>query len=237
MELLVAGVISLIAASGMVIVMANTLGSGTKTIQMARLTQDMRTAMQIMTRELRRANYHSTFLSCYGNVGCLGSGAGNLNIAGKIRPIQIGDSEDTDDCLWFFYDRPQKTLAASSVAGFRRVEDPDVGDGTVGKIQMTTARTSDAVCNENHDADDWADITDPDNIDILTFSVDDSVSFTETINATGDTQSVEKIGLTMTARLTVDGSVPTWIQNNANANRQLTEFITVRNNTTTKASP
>ena len=41
-ELLVAGVISLIAASGMVLVMASTLGTSSQTIQMARLTQEMR---------------------------------------------------------------------------------------------------------------------------------------------------------------------------------------------------
>ncbi len=80
-ELLVAGVISLIAATGMIIVMANTLGTGSKTIQMAKVTQEMRTAMQIMSRELRRANYHSTFMACYGNVDCLST----LGIAAKSR--------------------------------------------------------------------------------------------------------------------------------------------------------
>ena len=56
MEMLVAGMISLIALSAMVIVMANTLGTGSQTIQMARVSNEMRAAMQIMTRELRRAN-------------------------------------------------------------------------------------------------------------------------------------------------------------------------------------
>ena len=69
-ELLVAGVISLIAVSGMVLVMASTLGTATQTIEMTRLTHDMRTAMQIMTRELRRANYHPNWIACYGDTGC-----------------------------------------------------------------------------------------------------------------------------------------------------------------------
>ena len=110
-ELLVAGIISLIAVSGMVLVMASTLGTSTQTIEISRLTHDMRTAMQIMTRELRRANYHPGWIACYGNTGCLN--AGFLDIASEIGVIQIGDSVGTDDCLWFWYDRPQACNTAS----------------------------------------------------------------------------------------------------------------------------
>ena len=67
MELLVAGFISIIVSSGMVILMASTLGTGTQTIKMTQLSEEMRSAMQIMTRELRRANYHSTYNLCFGN--------------------------------------------------------------------------------------------------------------------------------------------------------------------------
>lgn len=242
-ELLVAGVISLIAVSGMVIVMATTLGTSTQTIEMTRLTHDMRTAMQIMTRELRRANYHPNWIACYGNAGC----RSDLSIDNRINRIQIGDSVGTNDCLWFWYDRPQICPAASctpaeliaaqtpvtgeSVAAFRRA----VTNG-VGRLQMTTTRTSAADCASSAD---WVDITDPNVIDVLTFTVTnadpDFPSIQETLNSAGDTQNVEKIGLRLTAKLTADASVPAWIQGNTGFERELQEFVTVRNNITTAA--
>ncbi len=245
-ELLVAGIISLIAVSGMVLVMASTLGTSTQTIEMARLTHDMRTAMQIMTRELRRANYHPNWIACYGNTDC----RADLNIANRVNRIQIGTNAVANDCLWFWYDRPQicptssctaaELLAAQidvtgeSVAAFRRTVN---GDG-VGRLQMTTTRTAAADCNSSSD---WVDITDPNIIDVTAFTVTnadpDLPSIEEPINSALDTQNVEKIGLVLTARLTNDPSVPAWIQGNANAARTMDEFVSVRNNITTAAAP
>jgi len=223
-ELLIAGVISLIAASGMILVMASTLGTGAQTIQMANLTREMRTAMQIMSRELRRANYHATFMSCYGQVDCLTT----LGLTAKVNVIGInGDS----DCFWFWYDRPQTgtqvAIGAEPVAAFRRA----VTDGA-GTIQMITTSTDAPSCGADAG---WVDITDPTVIDIETFNVSDAASFIETFNTAGDTQSVERIALTMTARLRADNAVTSWFQAGDNSIRQLTEFITVRNSITTKA--
>jgi len=243
-ELLVAGVISLIAVSGMVIVMANTLGTATQTIEMTRLTHDMRTAMQIMTRELRRANYQPNWIACYGNTGC----RSDLGIANRIDRIKTGTSVSANDCFWFWYDRPQicpttscttaeliaaqTAVTAESVAAFRRA----VNDAGVGRLQMTTTRTTAAACASSAD---WVDITDPNIIDVTAFTVTNAdaalPSIVETINSDGDTQNVEKIGLVLTARLTADSSVPAWIQGNANATRTMDEFIAVRNNITTAA--
>jgi len=227
-ELLVAGVISLIAAFGMILVMANTLGTGSKTIQMAKVTQEMRTAMQIMSRELRRANYHASYMSCFRDVDCLAT----LGIAAKVAEIgitDIGSVGNESDCFWFWYDRPQPAsetqilVTGEPVSAFRRT----VASG-VGRLQMTTTRTATPGCNLSAD---WVDITDPELIDVLTFNVDDAGSFVETINVAGDTQSVERIGLTITARLTPDASLPAWLQGNVNASRELREFVTVRNHT------
>jgi Tfp pilus assembly protein PilW len=241
-ELLVAGVISLIAASGMILAMSSTLGTGSQTIQMARLTQEMRTAMQIMSRELRRANYHATFMNCYGKVNCLTT----LGLTSKVGVIGITDNGNSD-CLWFWYDRPQicptsscttaeliaaqTAVTAESVAAFRLAETDD----GVGRLQMTTARTEAASCGANSD---WVDITDPNIMDVDTFTVTNfDLKFpsivNEKINSAGATQNVEKIGLVITAKLTTDASVPAWIQGNANATRTMDEFVAVRNNTTT----
>ncbi len=228
-ELLVAGIISLIAASGMVIVMANTLGTGSQTIQMANLTQEMRTAMQIMSRELKRANYHSTFLSCWGQADCLDSS--QLDLDDKIGAIGITDNGDSD-CLLFWYDRPQPdgiplSKADWRPAAFRRA----VNDDAVGKIQMMIDKGT-PNCGAAHDSVEWVDITDPNIIDVMTFNVSNVASFVEVFNADGDSQRVEKIALGMTAKLKADSSVRSWIQANANASRELTEFVSVRNSTT-----
>jgi len=254
-ELLVAGTISLIAVSGMVLVMASTLGTTTQTIEMTHLTHDMRTAMQIMTRELRRANYHPTWLACYGNMGC----RTELGITTQVNSINIGNTgfgtdpgSGTDDCVWFWYDRPQicptascdaaallaaqTPIAGESVSAFRRAETAGVG-----RLQMTTTRTVAASCSLSAD---WVDITDPNIIDVLAFFVTDAdvlspvdlrlPSIEEDIGTAGAKQFVEKIGLRIRARLTFDPSVPAWIRGD-NATRTMDEFIRVRNNITTAA--
>jgi len=226
MELLIAGIISIIASSGMVIVMASTLGAGTQTIKMTQLSKEMRTAMQVMSRELKRANYHSTFLSCWGAVDCRTT----LGLTSRVGAIGITDNGDSD-CIWFWYDRPQTgtqvAITSEPVAAFRRVAD----DASVGKIQMTATVTT-ANCGAAHDNAEWFDITDPNIIDVMTFNVSNADSFIEVFNADLDSQRVEKIALTMTAKLKSDGSVRSWIQSNTNASRELTEFVSVRNNTT-----
>jgi type II secretory pathway component PulJ len=230
MELLVAGAISLIASGGMLILMVNTLGTGSQTVKMARLTQEMRSTMQIMTRELRRANYHAGFMNCFGNTGCLTEMPVLGDITSKVGAINITDSGDSD-CFWFWYDRPQSgtqvAVTAESVAAFRHTK-----VGEVGKIQMTTSRTSAPVCGSDTD---WVDITDPDVIDVVAFNVSDANSLTETINTAGDTQSIERIGLTMSAKLAGGGTQPVWVQNKTYSTRVLQEFVKVRNNTTARA--
>ncbi len=233
-ELLVAGVISLIAVSGMVAVMATTLGTTTQTIEMTRLTQDMRTSMQLITRELRRANYHPEFLKCYGNVSCLIDNA----LDTRILPVAVGTNVTAGDCVSFWYDRPDtdgtvRTLVNNLeyIAAFRR-EQSNAG---VGRIQMMTRKTS-ALANCTADAD-WVDITNPEVIDVLSFVVDQDPSFpsiVENMNAAGDTQSISKFRLTMTAKQAVDASVPIWVQNQLGT-RSLTDFVKVRNHVVTPA--
>jgi len=231
-ELLVASTVSIIAVAGMLAVMANTLGSGTATIQMSRMTEELRTAMQIMTRELRRANYHANYLSCYGNFGCLENIPVLGDISGKIGTIGIYEGGDSD-CIWFWYDRPgSASVNASAVAGFRR----KVENG-IGRIQMTTGLSSVPSANCGTDSQ-WinangADITDPNFINVLSFNVVNASPTPEIINGTNDTQTVQRIGLTITGKLRAKASVKGFIQTNANATRTLTEFIHIRNNFTT----
>ena len=231
-EMLVAGMISIIAMSAMVVVMANTVGTSSQSIQMARVSNEMRAAMQIMTRELRRANYHSTFMACYGDVDCRGSGS--LNIENRVSEIGINVAED---CMWFWYDRPGNAdlVSAERIAAFRRTTET-VDGNPVGKLQMTTTfDDTTAVCP----TDEWADLTDVNQVNITGFTIENDMagfaSYTELINADNATQSVERIRVTMTARITSDASLPGWLQTRADAERTLQNFIRVRNNVTAPA--
>lgn len=229
MELLVAGMISVIVASGMVILMANTLGTGTQTIKLTKLSSQLRTAMQIMTREMRRANYHTTYASCFGDLNCLAT----LGVSSEVSEINIDG-----DCVWFWYDRPQRcptssctaaqllaaqtAITAETVAGFRRTT-----SGGIGVIQMTTSGTSAANCPTTG----WVDITNPDLVDITDFDVNDAVpnfaSYTWTVNGT---QSVERIGVTVSGKLKNDASLPAFLQANGENVLTVRDFIRVRNN-------
>ena len=85
-------------------------------------------------------------------------------------------------------------------------------------------------CNDDYDEGIWVDITDSDSIDVLTFAVSDSGSVEETFNAAGAKQFVERISMTMTAKLISDPLAWTGVTN-ANMQRELQEFVKVRNNT------
>lgn len=244
LEMLIAALISVIAVSAMLILMGSTLGATTQSIELARLTQEMRTGMQVMSRELRRANYHNNFLSCYGNAGCLT----DLGYTSQVREISITNASGPSDCFWFWYDRPQycptssctqaELLAAQTevtgeqVAAFRRVTNAD----GVGTLQMTTELTGAPDCGADAEDEEWVDITDPNFMDVRTFDVDDASSLCEDLGAGADSQVVDRIRLTITARMAFDSSVRAWLQAQTNVTRTMTDFVRVRNNVTQGAA-
>lgn len=230
MELLVAMTISVVAVSAMLITMANTLGTGSQTIQMTHLSDELRAGMQIMTRELRRANYHKTFMACYGNVDCRGSGT--LDIAAKVKDIGINAD---GDCIWFWYDRPPQSdgtdpaVTGDYVAAFRR----DTNADGIGSLQMMTDQTGAPDCDSDAN---WVDITDDDVVDVQSFTASNTDSYTETINDAGDTQSVQRITLTITGRLVQTAAIPDWLKTAAAETKTVQDHVFVRNNTTSPAS-
>jgi len=259
LELLIAGLISLIVTSGMVILMASTLGTGTQTIKMTQLSAEMRTAMQIMTRELRRANYHSGYATCFGNADCLVA----EDVNEKITEINIEKNVVLNgDCFSFYYDRPERcpTLPCSAleieaaklnnaastsanpitytdedtIAAFRldTVTDPD---GTViGVVQMAkgftgTVATEDT-CPLIADAD-WVDITNPGFVDIQSLVFNDlEPGFLSYPLENEARLSVERISITLTGRLKEnDLSLPGFMQNTDAPTLAIQDFVRVRN--------
>ena len=204
-EMLISTALSLLAVTVMVILMASTLGTGAATIQMSRLTQELRASIQLMSRDLRRANYYSGFLSCFANVNC----RTDLDIAAYVNTIHINDA---GNCFWYWLDRDSDAnLANDAVGGFRYST-----VGGVGVLQMRIEGNAAANCDDDTG---WELITDPDTIDIASFNVSNTESYTETLSAVGDVQIVEKIRLSINGRMASNPAV----------NRQIQDLILIRN--------
>lgn len=204
-EMMISMTLSLMVIMTMVVLMASSLGTGAATIQMARLSQELRASMQLMSRDLRRANFHSGFLNCFANVDC----RDDLNIAAYVDTININAE---GNCFWYWLDRDgNANLSDDAVGGFR------LGsvDG-IGVVQMRTTGNATPSCD---DATDWELITDPNTVDITSFNISDSDSYTETLSAAGDEQVVEKIRLTISGRMTADPTIQ----------REIQDLILIRN--------
>jgi Tfp pilus assembly protein PilV len=212
MEVLVAMSISLVVTASMVALMANSLSGTTRIVKMTKLSDDMRVAMQMMTRDVRRSSYNANSLFCYGNTDCNSDGS-DLTLAGDIT------ISDTNDCFTFLMDRDHDGDSTENEAGgFRRVT-----SGGVGAIEMWAGGAS-PDCSVAAGSPGWVEITNPDNMDIFAFTVDDDLSYTEVLlnDSFGNTmsQKVRKIRMNIRGRLVMD---PTIV-------RRIEDVISVRNN-------
>jgi type IV pilus assembly protein PilW len=204
-EMLISTALSMLAVTVMVILMANTLGTGAKTIQMSRLSQELRASLQLMSRDLRRANYHSGFLNCFANANC----RSDLNITAYVNTIQINAA---GNCFWYWLDRDSDAdLSNDAVGGFRHAT-----INGVGVLQMRISGNSAANCD---DGTDWELITDPGIVDITSLIISNADSYTESLSAAGDVQVVEKIRLSINGRMASNPSVQ----------KELQDLILVRN--------
>lgn len=210
MEVLVAMSISLVVTSSMVALMANSLGTTSRIVQMTKLADDMRVAMQMMTRDVRRTSYNANSMFCYANDDCATDGA--ITAAGDIT------IDDSNTCFTFLMDRDHDGDSTNDDAGgFRRV----AVDG-VGAIEMWTGDSA-ADCDAAVGAAGWVQITNPENMDIFDFSVDDDLSYTQVIqdDGAGNTlsQRVRKLRMQVEGRLVVANNI----------SRRVEDVISVRN--------
>ncbi len=209
MEVLVASSLSLVVTACMMGLMINSLSSTARLVKMTHLTDDLRTAMQMMSRDVRRSNYSANAVHCFANPDCIADGS--LSSPGDVQ------ISDTNDCFVFMMDRDHDGDATENAAGgFRRA----TVEGT-GVIQMWVG-TAEPDC----DSDDanWAAVTDPSDIEITSFSVDDLLSYTEVVYDDGQGQqlfqNVRKVRMSIEGRLHVDNTIQ----------RSIEDVIKLRNN-------
>ena len=120
MEVLVAMSISLVVSASMLALMSNSLANTTRIIQMTKLTDDLRIALLLMSRDLRRTSYSAEAVYCFGNPDC--GTDGSVSLPGDVT------INDSNDCITFLLDRDHDGDATENEAGgFRRTIANEVG--------------------------------------------------------------------------------------------------------------
>lgn len=211
MEVIVSMGLSLVVTTAMVALMSNSMGNAGRVINMTKLSDDLRSTMQLMTRDVRRSSYNANALKCYGNEDCATDGS-------VVLPGDIFISAGLD-CFTFQLDRDHDGNSIEdedSPGGFRRVVEDNIG-----YIEMWT-RAEPADCDAEPGAEGWQAVTDRTTMDITAFNVDNSLSYDQEIfndGATVITQRVRKL------RLAIGGELRTA----SGVNRQIEDVISVRN--------
>ncbi len=184
-ETMIALALSLVVTTSMVVLMGNSMGTSNRITQMSQLTDELRNVMSMMTRDVRRANYSSTAVFCYGNSSC----ATHDWTRQEGSASAIGDIVVDGECLLFQLDRLENLdgdATNDSKGGFRR----RTNAAGVGVIQMWVNTTGTAPsCGDAFDANGWMVVTDPNIVHITALTVDDSLSADSTILQEGGTTS------------------------------------------------
>jgi hypothetical protein len=146
---------------------------------------------------------------CYSNEDCATDGA--ITAAADI-------TISSNTCFTFLMDRDHDGDSTENDAGgFRRVT-----TGDVGVIEMWTGDAS-PDCSSDAGAAGWVQITNPENMDIFAFSVDDDLSYTQVIKDDGVnptiSQKVRKVRMDIQGRLVLDNTIT----------RHMEDVIAVRN--------
>lgn len=233
MEVLIAMSISLVVTASMVALMSNSLGTTARIIKMTKLTDDMRIAMQMMSRDVRRSSYNGKSMYCYATSDCREAATVTLTDGSTMvlaNDINIEVDGNGNTCFTFLTDREEDGDSTNydtdpgidSAGGFRRSEVDLDGDNTSDArvIEMWVGGVGSAPdCSADAG---WVQITNPENIDIFAFTVDEDLSYTEEIFNDGTrtlTQKVRKIRINMQGQLVLD---PTIV-------RRMEDVISVRN--------
>ena len=213
MDVLVAMSISLVVTASMIAMMSNSLGTTARIVKMTKLTDDMRVAMQMMTRGVRRSSYNAMAKFCYANDDC-GSDTSGLTLAADIA------INDTNSCFTFLTDRDHDGNSTEEEAGgFRHVT-----PGGVGVIEMYSGTAANPDCGADPGTGGWVEITNPDNMDIFAFSVDDALSYDQLILDNGTetlSQRVRKIRVSMEGQLVLDNDIQRHVEDVINVRNDL----------------
>jgi type IV pilus assembly protein PilW len=149
-ELLIGVAIGLFITGGIISVFASSLQSARRMRIEARVTQELRTAGDLVARDLRRARYWGNSIN-----GTIASGINSVTSSNPYSTISLSGSTITYN---FSRDATENdSLDANEQFGFKLVADTTTGNG---KLQMQIGTTS-----------GWQDITNPNFVNITNFTV------------------------------------------------------------------
>ncbi|MDH5232059.1 MAG: hypothetical protein OEY38_18500 [Gammaproteobacteria bacterium] len=91
-EFVIAGAITLLVLNGLMAIFAGTIRTNADSIRITRMTQELRTVLDVMTREIRRAGYYTT------------AGPDTSNPHGINQINDAGSISGNGDCILYSYD-------------------------------------------------------------------------------------------------------------------------------------
>lgn len=194
-ELLVGMAVGLVVIGAVFTLMVNTLHASSTNVEYSQVAQSLRSAMEIISRDLRRAGAIADVQSCYAQQACNSS----------HKDVTYFASNGQNNCVIFSLDRNLDGIADSrDWAGFRY--------GTLpGVIEV---KVSGAAGDDDCTDGTWVALTDPDVVNVTTFSLDTSPSYSFLVSqdsATG-TQSlleVRKVSVGISGELASGGGSQT----------------------------
>ena len=211
-ELMISVVPGLVVSGAAVAFVMSTLSSNTNFVRSARFTQDLRSNMDFVTRELRRAGYDEN------SMHYISLSASN-NETSPFASIKVVRAAADNSCVIYAYDSkavgsgsssgPGKLDSASGeVRGIRRMTRTVKGK-LVGVIEVaqTSAAASSLSCDANgpnyasypatcNDATGWCSLSDPLQLDITRFRIIDS-SLWNPPTASANGSKIRNLELTM----------------------------------------
>ena len=202
-ELMIAMVIMLIVTMVTVKIEANVFRTNTESIRMIQLSQEMRSAIQLVARDIRRSGYNDDSLANFLSTQPISSGV----TMGTI------DENNVASCLQVRYEDIDGN-AKNVVYRLRVIS-------AVGRISANFG--ADATCNTAVADVAWVDISDPIQTHVLAleFVLDDHLTDIAENLSTGNIiqVGVEQISITINARL----------RSNTSVNRSITNEVQLRN--------
>jgi len=202
-ELMVSLVIVLIIATVTIKIEANVFESNGRSINMIQLTQQMRSAIQLVSRDIRRAGYNDDALASFLSTQAVSSGVtmGALDANGKANCLQVS------------YDDLDGT-AKNVVYRLRVVSE-------VGRIAANFGAA--ATCDTAIADAGWVDITDPLLVSVTSLDFVHNNQLTDIAENLSDGNTIQ-VGLEQIS-VTINAS----LRGNNNVTRSITNEVQIRN--------
>lgn len=209
-ELMIALVAGLIVIGSVLAFTVSTIRAYDENIRSARLTQDLRTAMNLAVREIRRSGYDATSVTRV---------LTDNNPAPSFAGIAV-----SGDCITYQYDRG----GSLQNRALRR-------NSTTGTLQAKVSNTA-VSCG---DTSGWVDVSDPSVVEVTRFQVLQrsypfctvlSVDNTDPANPTYDkaTGSVRNVSVCIKGRLRADSSLVRTVADTSRSRAEDVQFLTAQ---------